>query len=127
MRWRIALNDDGIEAFVDYWETLPLFASQQQLASDIRSALRSQRLRNLPGGLANSLRGMGTGTQPSLWERLPELKIPTLLMAGELDTKFVGIASQMYDLLPEAQMMRLCRRPVIRFIWNNPLPFKRRS
>lgn len=99
------IERDGIEAFVDYWQALPLFASQQRLAPDIRSALRHQRLRNRPAGLANSLRGMGTGVQPSLWDQLHQLNLPVLLLAGELDTKFVGIAQQMYDLLPDAQLV----------------------
>jgi 2-succinyl-6-hydroxy-2,4-cyclohexadiene-1-carboxylate synthase len=47
---------------------------------------------------------MGTGVQPSLWDHLPELKLPTLLLAGALDHKFVAIARQMYDLLPQAQL-----------------------
>jgi 2-succinyl-6-hydroxy-2,4-cyclohexadiene-1-carboxylate synthase len=63
-----------------------------------------QRLRNHPSGLANSLRGMGTGVQPSLWEDLNELNKPTLLIAGELDEKFVQIASQMHQTLPNSQL-----------------------
>ncbi len=96
------IERDGIEAFVDYWERIPLFASQQRLTDEHRQRLREQRLRNQPHGLANSLRGMGTGVQPSLWDRLNTLNVPVLLLAGALDTKFVGIASQMYDLLPNA-------------------------
>ncbi len=98
------IETEGIERFVDYWEKLPLFASQQRLPTDIRARLRSQRLKNNPVGLANSLRGMGTGAQPSLWDKLRLLEIPALLLVGVLDTKFVGIAQQMYDLLPQAQL-----------------------
>ena len=98
------IERDGIVAFVDYWEQIPLFTSQRHLSEEYRARLRAQRLQNHPMGLANSLRGMGTGVQPSLWERLPELKMPTLLLAGELDTKFVGIAQQMYDLMPVVQL-----------------------
>ena len=95
----------GIESFVDYWESIPLFASQQRLPIERQQALRHQRLRNRPQGLANSLRGMGTGVQPSLWQDLDALNLSVLLLAGELDTKFVGIARQMYDLLPDAQLL----------------------
>ena len=42
-----------------------------------------------------SLRGLGTGVQPPLWERLAEVKMPCLIMAGELDAKFAGIARAM--------------------------------
>jgi 2-succinyl-6-hydroxy-2,4-cyclohexadiene-1-carboxylate synthase len=99
------IERDGLAAFVNHWEAIPLFASQQNLSSEIRQRLRDQRLHNRPHGLANSLRGMGTGVQPSLWDRLGELKMPVLLMTGELDTKFVGIAQQMYDRIPDARLV----------------------
>lgn len=95
---------NGIEAFVNRWEQLPLWASQQQLSPEIQQQLHQQRLQNNPTGLANSLRGMGTGVQPSLWEHLPALAIPTLLLVGELDTKFVTINRQMAALLPNAHL-----------------------
>jgi 2-succinyl-6-hydroxy-2,4-cyclohexadiene-1-carboxylate synthase len=96
---------DGLAAFVEYWENIPLFASQQRLSPEVRQRLREQRLRNRPEGLANSLRGMGTGVQPSLWNRLDEISVPVLLLAGALDTKFVGIAQQMYDRMPDARLV----------------------
>src|SRR5262249_26017949 len=82
------IERDGIEAFTAYWESLPLFASQ---SDSVRAALRPVRLKNNAHGLANSLRGMGTGAQPSLWDKLPDLTMPCLVIAGELDTKFVDI------------------------------------
>lgn len=94
----------GIEAFVNHWEALPLFNSQRRLDEAVLRKLREGRLKNNPVGLANSLRGMGTGVQPSLWEHLPELKLPSLLLAGELDTKFTGIAQQMHTLTPGSQL-----------------------
>jgi len=95
------IERDGIESFVDFWESLSLWASQEQLSSDTRIRLHQQRLQNNSTGLANSLRGMGTGVQPSLWEKMTNLTLPTLLMTGELDKKFVGIAQEMALLLPQ--------------------------
>ena len=92
---------DGIPAFVDDWENLPLFATQ---TPDQRAQLRPGRLANNPTGLANSLFGMGTGCQPPLWERLHELTIPVLLIAGELDTKFTAIARQMSENIPHVTL-----------------------
>ncbi len=98
------IERDGIEAFVDYWESIPLFATQQRLPADIRKCLRGQRLQNRPVGLANSLRGMGTGVQLSLWDDLATIQQPVLLMAGEMDTKFVSIARQMHDRIPHSRL-----------------------
>ena len=95
---------DGIPAFVKKWETLPLFASQQQLSAEIRDGLSAGRLRNSAIGLANSLRAMGTGRQPPLWGSLSGLSLPALLLAGELDAKFVSLNQQMADQLPDARL-----------------------
>ena len=46
-------------------------------------------------GLAEALRGLGTGALPPLWERLGELAIPVVLVVGERDAKFMAIADQM--------------------------------
>lgn len=96
---------NGLAAFVEAWDNLPLFASQ---SPEIRQRLHLQRLQNSPIGLANSLRGMGTGGQPSLWGLLGSLKPSTLLINGAMDSKFVSIGEQMADLMPRAQ-----RRTVI--------------
>ena len=93
------IEANGIEPFVARWEALPLWASQQQLSAEIWQRLRQQRLQNSAVGLANSLRGMGTGAQPSLWDKLPEITVPSLLIAGELDHKFMAINEQMVGLL----------------------------
>lgn len=94
------IERQGIEAFVNRWQSLPLFATQQQLPPATQDAHRAARLRNRPHGLANSLRGMGTGVQPSLWPHLPDLHLPTLLLSGALDQKFTTVAKEMATLLP---------------------------
>lgn len=98
------IERDGIESFVHHWENLPLFASQHTLPPDKQTALHQQRLHNNPQGLANSLRGVGTGAQPALHTKLPELTLPVLLLTGGLDSKFCAIAQQMQQTLPHAQL-----------------------
>ncbi len=99
-----SIESDGVQAFIDRWEKLPLFASQSTLPPEAREALRRQRLSNRASGLAQSLRGLGTGVQPPLHARLPALLIPVLLIAGELDTKFTAIARSMAEALPQSQL-----------------------
>jgi 2-succinyl-6-hydroxy-2,4-cyclohexadiene-1-carboxylate synthase len=98
------IEREGVAAFVARWEKLPLFASQQSLPPASRQALHRQRLHNSAVGLAQSLRGVGTGVQPALHAWLPALPIPVLLLAGALDTRFAGIARHMARLLPQAQL-----------------------
>jgi 2-succinyl-6-hydroxy-2,4-cyclohexadiene-1-carboxylate synthase len=99
-----SIEHAGVPAFIEYWENLPLFASQRILPSEYREALYRQRLQNNATGLAQSLRGVGTGVQPSLYARLPTLYIPVLVIAGALDTKFTAIAQRMVQVLPQSQL-----------------------
>lgn len=96
------IEREGVEAFVERWERLPLFATQLSLPEEVKQKHREGRLRNRPEGLAGSLRGMGTGTQPSLWEQLEKLTTPTLVVVGELDEKFVEIGREMLQRMPQA-------------------------
>jgi 2-succinyl-6-hydroxy-2,4-cyclohexadiene-1-carboxylate synthase len=100
----IHIEQEGVKAFIDYWEKIPLFASQRRLATERREELRAQRLNNRAQGLANSLRGVGTGAQPELYTSLPTLNLPVLLLAGELDSKFCTIAQEMASQLPQAKL-----------------------
>jgi 2-succinyl-6-hydroxy-2,4-cyclohexadiene-1-carboxylate synthase len=90
----------SIEAFAERWAQTPVLAGQPPA---VLAAVRADRLRNRPAGLARALRGLGTGALPSLWERLDEIPIPVALVAGERDEKFRAIAVQMAAALPRAE------------------------
>ncbi|MBC1629088.1 2-succinyl-6-hydroxy-2,4-cyclohexadiene-1-carboxylate synthase [Listeria welshimeri] len=96
------LESEGIRSFVDYWEKLALFASQEVLSDELKKRIRLERLAQNPNGLAMSLRGMGTGKQPSYWNHLADFTFPVLLMTGSLDEKFEKIAQEMQQLLPNS-------------------------
>ena len=85
----------GMECFINKWESIPLFKSQQRLDESIKKKIRNQRLANHVIGLSNSLKGMGTGAQPSYWLEISKIAKKTLLITGELDQKFVQIAKNM--------------------------------
>ncbi|MHB1628302.1 MAG: 2-succinyl-6-hydroxy-2,4-cyclohexadiene-1-carboxylate synthase [Bacilli bacterium] len=96
------IEAEGIERFVNFWEANPLFASQASLDQDTRMRQRMVRMAQRPHGLGGSLRGHGTGVQPSLWGRLPSVRAPVLAVSGEFDAKFTRIGSSMVRLLPHA-------------------------
>ena len=98
------IERDGVEPFVDHWQSLALWDSQRALPAEARQALRAQRLDNRPAGLANSLRGMGTGAQQALHDRLGEVEVPVLLLTGSLDVRYETIAREMAETLPDATM-----------------------
>ena len=97
------IEANGIEWFADYWERLPLWETQRRLPADVLESQRQQRLQNCATGLANCLRGMGTGAQPNLWLLLWSVKLPTLLIVGERDRKFRRITQDMLQCLPRAE------------------------
>ncbi|HJV30665.1 MAG TPA: 2-succinyl-6-hydroxy-2,4-cyclohexadiene-1-carboxylate synthase [Bacillales bacterium] len=89
------IKEKGIKAFVAYWENIPLFATMKHLPLEIQNEVKRQRLANNPIGLANSLKGMGTGAQPSFWKNLKHLQHQVLLVTGEKDEKFCRMAEKM--------------------------------
>jgi len=97
--------DQGVERFVEEWEAQPVFEARRALPAETRARQRALRLLNDAGSLAASLRGVGTGALPSLWEALPGIDVPTLLVVGELDRKFVDIAREMSEALPDAHVV----------------------
>ncbi|MFZ0371114.1 MAG: 2-succinyl-6-hydroxy-2,4-cyclohexadiene-1-carboxylate synthase [Halobacillus sp.] len=89
------LYREGINSFVKYWEALPLFETLKKLPEKRRKTLREERTSHTVEGLAESLEGMGTGSQPSWWEKLEEVRSDVLLVTGEEDEKFRSINQQM--------------------------------
>ncbi len=96
---------EGMEWFVEHWEAQPLFEPRSRLDPAILARERELRMRNDARSLAATLTGLGTGSLPSLWDRLGRIETPTLLIAGELDGKFVQIAERMTRAMPHARMV----------------------
>ncbi|MDM9385607.1 2-succinyl-6-hydroxy-2,4-cyclohexadiene-1-carboxylate synthase [Chlorogloeopsis sp. ULAP01] len=98
---RIVEKSDWI-SFLSNWYSQPIFGN-------IKNHVQFQklieiRLQNNPKELAKSLRMMGIGFQPSLWEKLQDNTIPLLLLAGEYDEKFVDINTQMANICKLSQL-----------------------
>jgi 2-succinyl-6-hydroxy-2,4-cyclohexadiene-1-carboxylate synthase len=97
------LESSTIERFAERWASTPVLADQ---SPKVRAKADADRRRNhSPAGLAAALRGLGTGALPSLWPRLDRLKIPVELVVGERDEKFIQIARQMLEDLPNARLV----------------------
>ncbi|WP_066057610.1 2-succinyl-6-hydroxy-2,4-cyclohexadiene-1-carboxylate synthase [Robertmurraya korlensis] len=99
--------ENGMEWFVEYWENIPLFDSQKKLPASSRKRIKEQRKQNSIKGLANSLIGMGTGSQPSYWEELTHYSGEVLLLTGSTDEKFVRIAEKMSEKLKNSQWVNI--------------------
>jgi 2-succinyl-6-hydroxy-2,4-cyclohexadiene-1-carboxylate synthase len=113
--WIRRLLDDGIEAFVDAWESQPLFATQVGLPAAVLERQRRRRLNQRPTGLAASLEQHGLGRMPNLWEPAAAFPGELTWIVGASDTRFLGIAREI-----------VCRRPATRLhvlpgVGHNPL------
>jgi 2-succinyl-6-hydroxy-2,4-cyclohexadiene-1-carboxylate synthase len=83
-------GDRSLPAFLDEWLAGPLF---QHLTDE--AANRPARLVSTAAGLASSLRAHGTGAMLPLWERLGELGMPVVVVAGADDARFAALARRL--------------------------------
>jgi len=86
-----------IEEVVARWERLPVFATQSHALVE---AQRPGRSLHDPKDLARLIRRAGQGAMPPVWDRLPELAIPVLCVAGAHDERYVAAGKRMAALLP---------------------------
>ncbi|MGI9604648.1 MAG: alpha/beta fold hydrolase [Acidimicrobiales bacterium] len=94
----------GVESFVDEWLATPLFVHlAESLADEVYDAMRSQRLRSSAIGLANSLRGTGTGSMPPVWVSIGQLRCPVITLAGSLDERHVALARRLAELAQDGR------------------------
>lgn len=87
-------DDIRLRSFLERWLAGPLFATLPR-----ESTMIDVRMQNTPRGLATSLRQCGTGEQDPLWDRLHELDMPVLFMAGELDGRFCDIGRRAVEAI----------------------------
>ncbi len=102
--WGNLLRSEGIEAFVDRWEGLPLFATQASLPPDLLEEQRATRLGHDPEGLARSMLALGLAAMPDYRPALGGIDIPIRLVAGEKDDKFLAIARSMLSRLKRGRL-----------------------
>jgi 2-succinyl-6-hydroxy-2,4-cyclohexadiene-1-carboxylate synthase len=89
-RLAAGLERKGVEQFVDGWLAQALFARLSRSDAGVE-----ERRKGTVEGLASALRLLGTGAQEPVWSRLGEIRVPVLLLAGELDSKFSALAFRM--------------------------------
>ena len=98
--WAQRLREEGVAAFMDWWETLPLFASQQALPAETRVAIRAERTSRDAEPLARSLEAWGAHHQAaeavtlSALAELTDRNVPALYVAGALDEKYAAVAAR---------------------------------
>lgn len=98
------IEKDGLESFVDYWGSLPLFAGLERRGPSFVAQVRAQRLENHVAGLACSLRGMGAGVMEPVGEELAQVRVPCTFVAGQLDHGYVASARRLAESVPDGRV-----------------------
>ncbi|TET96490.1 MAG: 2-succinyl-6-hydroxy-2,4-cyclohexadiene-1-carboxylate synthase, partial [Candidatus Zixiibacteriota bacterium] len=97
------LETGSLKQFLKEWYDQPLFATLRQDKERFAKML-TNRISNNKSDLATSLRMMGAGVQPSLWDQLHKMQARLLLIVGEKDDKFKRIAAEMAPKCPRASI-----------------------
>lgn len=99
--WAARLREEGVGPFMDWWETLPLFASQHDLPAETRAAVRAERTSHGVESLAQSLEAWGAQHQATEPETIAALiqahdqGLPLIYVAGERDGKYAAVAMRL--------------------------------
>ncbi|HKJ45518.1 MAG TPA: 2-succinyl-6-hydroxy-2,4-cyclohexadiene-1-carboxylate synthase [Balneolales bacterium] len=89
--------EQNYRQFVEDWNNAPLFKNKSEDSSERNQSLKKIQKNQKPHGLANSLRGFGTASMPSVKNQLQKIKCPVLLLSGAEDAKFSRIGKEMLE------------------------------
>jgi 2-succinyl-6-hydroxy-2,4-cyclohexadiene-1-carboxylate synthase len=95
--------NNSIEDFAAKWLDQEIFGTIRRFSNEKIKMIKLEKMKNSRTGLANSLRGFGTGVMPYLGNELIRLKFPVLLITGGLDEKFTQINQSLRKLFPSAK------------------------
>ena len=98
------IEREGVDWFAAYWAARPLFAGLSRRGPAFLARLDAGRRRNDASHLAATLRGMGAAATEPFWDRLGRITVPTLLVAGAEDARYVELAGRLREAIPEAEV-----------------------
>ena len=97
------IEDNGTEQFAERWMDQDIFNTQRRF-SDVKLQKKRNRIaQNSETGLANTLRGFGTGRMSYLAAKLNIIHCSVLLISGELDTKYCKLNAELEKKFPNAK------------------------
>lgn len=86
----------GWDAFLEKWNSQPVLGGAMRDEREDKKLIQRRR------EIARSFVDWSVANQAPLWDRLPEIDIPVLWIAGENDIKFSEIAKEASKLTPES-------------------------
>ncbi|MGM0547255.1 MAG: 2-succinyl-6-hydroxy-2,4-cyclohexadiene-1-carboxylate synthase [Bacteroidota bacterium] len=93
---------NNFDAFLSDWKNIDLFTSPLPPDQSLIQKYHQIQSEQSSSALAASLKGFGTGTMTPVCDDLPNLTLPTLLIAGSADKKYQRINQNLSEQLPNA-------------------------
>ena len=87
------------QEFLDAWNSQSVLGNGPQRDRQVSGSLVMRRRE-----IARSFVDWSLGAQQPLWDRLPEISIPVLWIAGENDPKFRALAERAVPLIPNGHL-----------------------
>lgn len=100
-----AIEEGGIDAFLDDWLARPMFEGLLGRGEGWRERDRLMRSVNTPEGLAAALRGYGAGSMPYLGDAAAQLPMPVSVVVGERDERFKLVGEELVGRIPNAELI----------------------
>lgn len=97
--WATRAMAGSWQDFLDAWNRQPLLGGSLPRDPQAAHALMARRQQ-----IARSFIDWSLGAQEPLWDRLPEISVPVLWIAGENDAKFRALAERAVPLLPKGRL-----------------------
>jgi 2-succinyl-6-hydroxy-2,4-cyclohexadiene-1-carboxylate synthase len=97
--WAAKAFTGAWDAFLTEWDAQPVLQG-----ASIREPAASRQLAMRRGEVARSFLDWSLGQQAPLWDRLREITVPVLWIAGERDGKFRALAERAVSLTPNGSI-----------------------
>ena len=97
------IEKNGLPWFLDYWKYLPLIKTQSIASESFQEAMQKRKNALDAKGLQNSLVQFGQGVFPDLWDFIPNIQSPVLLINGNLDIKYCEISQRISEIHSQTQ------------------------
>ena len=95
---------ENFEAFLEEWESLPLFASHLPANKEIAHRYKRIHAEQDPQAVAASIQGFSTGLMKPVTKNEQNYYHPVLLLAGSEDQKYIAINKQLKKILSKAKL-----------------------
>jgi 2-succinyl-6-hydroxy-2,4-cyclohexadiene-1-carboxylate synthase len=97
------ISTHPIEDFIELWLNKEIFGTLLRFSDSKRKAIKKSKLKNNRIGLSNNLYGFSTGKMPYFYNQFKTLIPRTLLLTGDLDSKFTSLNKSIAAKLPSAE------------------------